>query len=232
MAAARSAVAAFVGEAAAPPDRIALVSFAGVAGLDEPLTSDKARVVAAAANLITGAGTRIDLGLEAARRELAGPRHEPGRAKVIVLLTDGVQGGTPSATVVAAADAAKAEGAVLFTVGLGADADVALLRAIASTEGHFYFAPNGDELASIYRRIAVVIPCPTAPPTAPLPTATSTPVGTPTAQAPTAQAPTASASWSPPPPSPPSGNTATPCDDCPPGAGRLFLPRLVRSQGR
>lgn len=232
IAAARAAVVAFVAEVHAPPDQLALVSFAGVAGLHQPLTSDKSRIAAATQSLITGAGTRIDLGLDLARHELAGPRHDAGHAKVIVLLSDGVQNGTPNATVTAVASAARDEGAVIFTIGLGADADRALLREVATSEAHAFFAPTASQLAEIYRRIAVLIPCATAEHTA-----TATPTPTATVRTPTATTRTPTPTHSPAPPvgpAPSSTPTATmqptlpaPCPDC--VWTRVYLPRVVHS---
>lgn len=157
--AAHAAILDFVAAAAAPPDQLALVTFAGTAGLSQPLTSDKDRLRRVLGQTRTNSGTRIDLALGVARAELAGPRHTPGRAGVILLLTDGVQNGAPKSTVLAEADAAKAAGALVYTIGLGADVDGALLAQVASGPEFHFLAPTAADLADIYRRISVAIPC-------------------------------------------------------------------------
>ncbi len=56
----------------------------------------------------------------------------------------------------AAAAAAKARGTRVYTIGLGAttDIDAELLKAAASAPDMFYYAPDGEDLAQIYREIA------------------------------------------------------------------------------
>jgi hypothetical protein len=49
---------------------------------------------------------------------------------------------------------------LVYAIGLGEELDLAALAAIASTPGDFHRAPDGEDLAGIYRRIAVAIPCP------------------------------------------------------------------------
>ena len=68
----------------------------------------------------------------------------------------------------AAADRAKAEGIEIFTIGVGRpDADdpidrvnADLLRAVASSPERAFITPDAEELAAIYSRIAVLLPCP------------------------------------------------------------------------
>jgi hypothetical protein len=91
--------------------------------------------------------------------ELAGVRHDGRHGRVVVLLTDGVQNGVPASAVLHQAVAAKADGIVVFSIGLGPDADLALLRQAATSPGHAFFAPTGADLADLYRRISVAIPC-------------------------------------------------------------------------
>jgi hypothetical protein len=171
--AALDAIRHFVDGARVPPDQLALVTFAGVAGVNQPLVADKEALRRALGGVITSGGTRIDLGLKAAREELAGPRRLPGHGPVLVLLSDGVQAPGEEHRVLPEADAVKAAGVLVFTIALGGDADRALLERIASSPAHAYFAPTPVELAGIYARIAVAIPCPPTPP--PPPTVTRTP---------------------------------------------------------
>ena len=83
---------------------------------------------------------------------------------MLILLTDGLPnrvptpegGGRQEDTVLAAASAAKAAGTRLFAVGLGETGDVfeSLLDGVASGPGDFFMAPDGEDLAGIYRGIA------------------------------------------------------------------------------
>lgn len=54
----------------------------------------------------------------------------------------------------------KGGGVAVFTIGLGDDIDTAALIAMASRPAFAYRAPGAEDLANIYRAIAVAIPCP------------------------------------------------------------------------
>ncbi|HEY4689096.1 MAG TPA: VWA domain-containing protein, partial [Anaerolineae bacterium] len=157
---AKSAIATFLSSTNAPPDQVSLVSFADAATLDQLLTTNKAAVNAAAQALVASGTTRIDLALLVARTELASERHIATHAKIIILLTDGQQNPAGNDPVLAEANAAKAEGAIIYTIGLGPDADAALLQQIATSPGHYYFAPTSAQLDDIYRQISAAITCP------------------------------------------------------------------------
>jgi uncharacterized repeat protein (TIGR01451 family) len=159
LAAAQAAVSTFLDTLSAPPEQAALVSFASGAALNEPLTTDVEAVRAAVMALTAGGDTRIDLGLEQARLELAGPRHVITHTQIIILLSDGQQTGSTD-PVLAEAAAAKAAGALIFTIGLGPDADGDLLSQVASQPEYYFYAPSGDELEDIYLEISTVLACP------------------------------------------------------------------------
>lgn len=142
-------------------DRAAVAGFNDTAWPAAGLTGDREVVRAALAGLPRrmAEGTRLDLALAEGGRLVAGAR---GQA-VVILLTDGLPnrvpfppGGQQEDTVKAAAAAIKAAGARVFTIGLGGDGDVldALLRAVASSPADSYDAPDGEDLAAIYRAIA------------------------------------------------------------------------------
>ncbi len=158
---AQAALHTFITAAQAPPDQLALVAFANDAGLAYPLTVNKAAVDAAVQALTVSAisGTRIDLALQQARLELVSARHLPTHFKVIVLLTDGQQTAGDNAAVLSEANGAKAEGATLFTIGLGPDVDTDLLQQVASGTDRYYFAPTSDDLAAIYQQISSALQC-------------------------------------------------------------------------
>lgn len=81
----------------------------------------------------------------------------PNRAWVQVLLTDG-QNTVPGADALARSEAgrAKANNITIYTIGLGPDADAALLQEIAQTTGGTYYAaPTADAIRWIYFEISM-----------------------------------------------------------------------------
>jgi WD40 repeat protein/uncharacterized protein YegL len=141
-------------------DQAAVVTFNSDATLLAPLTTARALLNAALGAITTAQFTRIDRGIAVAREELASTRHRPGNTPVMIVLTDGRANPVPVSVAESEARQAKDAGIVIFTVGLGNDLDTEGLRSIASRPGWFYSAPSAEELAGIYRGIAVAIPCP------------------------------------------------------------------------
>jgi Mg-chelatase subunit ChlD len=156
--AARDAASAFVGYLDLSRDQAAVIAFDAAARLAVGLSRDRAAIERAIAGLATASGTRIDLGLWAALGELRGARRDGRNRGVIILLSDGGQGGARG-DVLDIAGEARALGAQIFTIGLGADADAALLVEVAGAGARYYAAPGAGDLAAIYRAIAVTIPC-------------------------------------------------------------------------
>jgi len=150
---AQDAASQFVDALNLPLDRAAVVAFSAGTRLLQPLTGDRGALQLALAGLHgqVALGTRIDLGLEAATAELAGPGHAPGNLPVVVLLTDGRGDAAPA---LAAAARARAAGLTVYTIALGTDVDAALLVAIAGDPARFHASPDGADLAAIYLDIA------------------------------------------------------------------------------
>lgn len=158
MTAARQAARLFVSLLDLPRDQVALVAFDEQARLLAPLGADAAALGRAIDGLATGSGTRIDRGLEQARAELFGPRHAAGNGRVVVVVTDGRQ---PDETAtLALAEGLRADGVVLYAVGLGADVDLPFLVRITGDPDRARQAPSPADLASIYRAVAGEVPCP------------------------------------------------------------------------
>lgn len=158
-----------------PSDRIGLVSFAGEALTQIPVTLDHAVLEAAVNGLRVGAledGTAIGSGLATAVNRL---RRLPGRSKVVLLLTDGVnnRGAIDPQT---AADLAVSFGIRVYTIGIGTrgqarmptgrsltgfryetlpvDIDEPLLRDIAvKTGGEFFRATDAGSLGRVFQQI-------------------------------------------------------------------------------
>ncbi len=156
-------------------DRIGLVTFAGEALTQVPVTLDYPTLERAVAALEVGVledGTAIGSGLATAVARL---RRVPGKEKVVLLLTDGEnnRGIIDPRT---AAETAQAFGIKVYTVGVGTEGeariptgsglngfryevlpvriDEELLTAIAeSTGGQYFRAKDSEALARIFRQI-------------------------------------------------------------------------------
>jgi Ca-activated chloride channel family protein len=159
-------------------DELGLILFGSQAYLVTPLTYDldavRAQLHGAVVGL-PGRETAIGDALAVAVKRLA---DMPEQARVVVLLTDGVN----NAGAIApreAARAAKAAGVRVYTIGIGAtamrvpdffgsrvvnpsaDLDVGMLTDIANqTGGRFFRATDSDELAQAYRAIDALEPVP------------------------------------------------------------------------
>jgi uncharacterized protein YegL len=158
---AKAAAAAFVAQMELAPgrDQVAVVRFDAEAEVACELTAGRAVVEAAIRNLTSRSGTHMDKGLRTALAELQSPRHLERNMSVMILLTDGVQTGTPGEELRAAAEVRSA-GVRLYAIGLGADVDAAALREMAGDDSRYHFAPDSADLAQIYAEIASDILCP------------------------------------------------------------------------
>jgi len=147
-------------------DRLAIAGFNGKAWTETLLTDDRGRIRLALDRLPDSMeeGTRLDLalaeGLEAWQLSDPMPENRP----VLIVLTDGLPNRVPTPvpsgrqedTVLAEAERVKGAGMRVFTIGLGLPDDVwrDLLEQVASEPRDHYFAPDGEDLAEIYRQIA------------------------------------------------------------------------------
>lgn len=159
-----------------PGDRIGLVAFAGRAYVASPLTLDHDFLVQNIDRLelrvIQEDGTAIGSGLSTAINRL---RDLKSKSKIIILMTDG-QNNAGSIQPLTAAEAAKALGIKVYTIGVGirgmapypqmdpfgnkryvqvpVDIDEEALTAIAKmTGGQYYRADSSETLERIYREI-------------------------------------------------------------------------------
>jgi Mg-chelatase subunit ChlD len=167
MAAARQAIRSFLTLLDPGADRAALVWFNGGAAVAQPLTGDLATVAAALDAVPSRERTRLDLGLRVGADALDAAPRQPERSQVLIVLTDGLPngvptpaaGGRPEDTVLEAAAANRARGIRIVSIGLGPGVDAGLLAAIAGHPEDLFLAPGADDLAAIYRTIAVTLPC-------------------------------------------------------------------------
>jgi Ca-activated chloride channel family protein len=158
-----------------PDDRIGLVAFAGVPYLIGPITLDHDWLQQRLEGINIGAaddGTAIGSAIAASVNHL---RASSAKSKVLILLTDGVNN-TGKISPFAAAEAARALGVKIYTIGVGVrgkapipvkdqagnthmimapvDVDENSLEQIADeTGGRFYRATDTDSLRKIYEQI-------------------------------------------------------------------------------
>jgi Mg-chelatase subunit ChlD len=142
-----------------PGDQAAIVTFDTEARLVQPLTGARGAIELSLAGITTGHGTRIDRGLGEALMEIVGDRHHMRNNPVIVILSDGLPTPGSEPALLDLALAARNEGVTVFTVGLGADADPALLARVAGDPSRALQAPQATDLGAIYRQIAGRVLC-------------------------------------------------------------------------
>jgi Ca-activated chloride channel family protein len=169
----KSVVSKFIEER--PDDRIGLMAFAGAPYLVSPLTLDHDWLQQNLERVNIGGvddGTAIGSAIAASVNRL---RTSPAKSKVVILLTDGMNN-TGKISPLAAAEAAKALGVKIYTIGVGVrgkapipvkdemgnlhmimakvDVDEKTLQAVADTTGgKFYRATDTDSLQRIYEQI-------------------------------------------------------------------------------
>jgi Mg-chelatase subunit ChlD len=141
-------------------DQAAIVAFNADAWLAQELTDDGQSLDRALDSIRTNMQTCLVCGVDVAADELAGERRDRDNTQVMIVLTDGLSNPRPASEAVRRAVETKADGVVIYTVGLGDTLDFDALTQIASRPEYFYLAPDAEELAGIYQQIAVEIPCP------------------------------------------------------------------------
>lgn len=155
---------------ARPDDRIGMVVFGSGAYTQAPLTLDHEMLKEFLSQIeigVVGDGTAVGDGLGAAVKRL---KATPGKSRVVVLLTDGANN-AGRIDPVAAANAAKAFGIRVHTIGVGsegvvpivqngrvfhirADIDEKTLRGISDVTGGIYYrATDSNALQNVYKDI-------------------------------------------------------------------------------
>ena len=122
-----------------------------VAGLD----NNPAKLKDGIDSLSPGGGTAMGDGISIATQSLIDNSRSDTK-KVIVLLSDGVS--NMGISPLSAAETANENEITIFSVGYGSSADVQTLKAVASlTNGKYYDASTGQELADTFNEIADVL---------------------------------------------------------------------------
>ncbi|MFN2114459.1 MAG: vWA domain-containing protein, partial [Anaerolineae bacterium] len=122
------------------------------------LSQDSAAINGAIDALSISPGTDIAAAIDAAALLLEDRRVDA--LPVVILMSDGSPNSPspdPRAAAITSANFAKLDGIVIYTIGLGSDADYSLMEALASSPDQYYYAPDGADLTAIYEDIAVVV---------------------------------------------------------------------------
>ena len=170
----KTAASSFIDHLDITYDRIGIVSFSTSGTLRQPLTADFEAAKAAVNGLTASGMTNYQDGILKSTAELTSANHRPDASQVMVFMSDGLPnicngwGCNPTQSAKAAADSAKANGIIIFSIGLMQNLSPgkipsarSILQYIASsnpgTTDHYFEAPTADDLLAIYNQIAYLL---------------------------------------------------------------------------
>ncbi|ETB64206.1 TPA: VWA domain-containing protein [Candidatus Nomurabacteria bacterium] len=142
-------------------DRVSYVSFSNEATLASSLSTSFNTTKSRINNTTTGGTTNIGGAIDKAYEELK-ENSRSSVKKVIILLTDGKANISNSPLIspnnysFSEAYEAKADGVMIYTIGLGGDVDSNFLKSLGTDINYYYQSPTGEELTSIYLNIAAI----------------------------------------------------------------------------
>jgi tight adherence protein C len=135
-----------------PADRATLLAFNSKVLEVVPVTSDHAALQQGINALQAEGNTAAYDALYKAAQVLT--KAPAGSRRAIILLTDGADTSSTYSPRVAS-DVARQVGALVYSIGLGPDANDGILTSLAEPGGKYYKAPSGADLAGIYNAIAL-----------------------------------------------------------------------------
>ncbi len=146
----REAALAFLADVDFASARVGIVTFTDDARVAQALTSNAAALRQAVRQIDAdpAGGTAVHEGLATARAHWL-PRRQTNRKPVFILLSDG---GSPLGPARTEADAARADGVEIFTIGI--QAWRLLMQTVASGPDHYFEADSARFLYGIFERIA------------------------------------------------------------------------------
>lgn len=161
----RDAVAAvnvFLNELSTSPinEMVGLVTYNGSVNIDQLLTSDYNLIrnsLQGYTDYFVSGHTNIGGGINGAQNCFAFSTGRPFAAKVMIVLTDGID--TAGSDPIAAAIAAKDDFIIVFTITFSDEADQATMQSVAaSANGKHYHATNATNLSDVFKDIARQLP--------------------------------------------------------------------------
>jgi len=141
---------------------VSLSTYNTDAGTDVGLTVDKNSILTAMDKYTTNfyaGGTNITSGLDVGRQTLLSSASRPYAAKVMVILTDGINNVGTKTQLIDAANLAKSKNIIIYTVTFSNEADKATMAQIAAIGlGKYAHATSSAELQNIFKDIAKGLP--------------------------------------------------------------------------
>lgn len=135
---AKASLSGFIGSLRLPTDKVGVGSFTTSGTIQQQLTTDAVLAKAAFNGIIAGGSSYIGSGIAAAQTELKSTRATVGGTPMMVIVSDGVDAGAPTATAtLSAAAAAKSVGIRIVAVQYGTGSDT-LMKAIASSSADYF----------------------------------------------------------------------------------------------
>jgi tight adherence protein C len=152
LAQAKAAAVAFVASIR-PEDKATILAFSDRLNVVVPATNDRAALQAGLEGLQAAGNTAAyDALYRSAQLLSASPE---GHRRAVILLTDGADT-TSKYSARVAADVARQQGVLVYTIGLGPDAVDAVLKDLSEpTGGKYYKAPAPQDLQGIYQAISL-----------------------------------------------------------------------------
>ncbi|XZE17714.1 vWA domain-containing protein [Pirellulaceae bacterium SH449] len=156
------AVDVFIAELEASPmqELVSLTTYNAKAKLDVPLTNQYSEIRKALDSYsayYTSGETSIGGGIHGGRMALESHMARPFAAKVMIVLTDGID--TVGSNPVFAAEKASDDEIMIFSITFAQEADQNTMREVAKVgRGKHYHAASGASLATIFRDIARQLP--------------------------------------------------------------------------
>jgi tight adherence protein C len=151
LAQAKAAAVTFI-DSLGPTDRATLLAFNSRVLEVVPATGDHAALQQGINALQAEGNTAAYDALYKAAQVLT--KAPAGTRRVAILLTDGADTSSTYSPRVAS-DVARQAGALVYTIGLGPDANDGILTSLAEPGGKYYKAPSGSDLAGIYNAISL-----------------------------------------------------------------------------
>jgi Ca-activated chloride channel family protein len=134
-----------------PQDSVAILTFDDTVELVQPFTQDRALAETAINNLTAGGGTAL---YQATAESARLASEQSGARKAVVLLSDGLDNGSPVPRDEAIISARTAN-LPIFVIGLGADLDFGYLAELSElTGGSFAETPSPEGLDQLFQTVA------------------------------------------------------------------------------
>jgi Mg-chelatase subunit ChlD len=140
--------------------RVALLAFDQRVEVLAGLGSDRRRIEQGLTGLALAPGTRLERAIRSGAAALGGVRGAPGRRRLLIMITDGVQTGPGGQeAVLRAAATARAQGLELLVIAIGPAPGRRLLEGVAGRPRNLIEARTPDDMAGAFRELMATLQC-------------------------------------------------------------------------